>query len=128
MKNSDQQNSHHIKTVKVSEQHVYSGPLPEPEALAKYDQIVPGAAERILTMAEKEMQHRHKNDNLLSKSIIWTTIVSIALAFLSVVILSGLTFYALYKGYDTVAASIAVGSIAAVAGVFIFFKSAKKDK
>lgn len=53
MKNSDQQNSHHIKTVKVSEQHVYSGPLPEPEALAKYDQIVPGAAERILTMAEK---------------------------------------------------------------------------
>lgn len=44
---------------------------------------------------------------------------------MSVLILSGSVVYALYRGFDTVAGSIAVGSIAAVAGVFIFFKAKK---
>ena len=93
-----------------------------PEDLEKYDQVVPGAAERIIRMAEKEMQHRHESDNRMMKSVIRTTAVSILFAFLSVVILSFLVYYALYRGYDKVAGAIAVGSIAAVAGVFIYFK------
>lgn len=121
------QKSQEVQGIQISEQTHYSGPLPRPEDLAKYDQIVPGAAERIIKMAESEMEHRHTQENRMSKSIIWTTIISIFFAFLSVLILSGITLFALYKGYDTVAASIAVGSIAAVAGVFIFFK-AKQNK
>ncbi len=35
------------------------GPLPPASEFGKYDQILPGAAERILLMAEKEQQHRH---------------------------------------------------------------------
>ena len=111
--------------IQVSEEHHFSGPLPRPEDLAKYDQIVPGAAARIIQMAEKEMSHRHDNEKKLSK--IWTTVMSIIFAFLSVLILSLLCFYAIYKDYPTVAASIAVGAIAAVAGVFLY-KSSKKEK
>lgn len=36
----------------------FSGPLPPPEVLSKYDQIVRGAAERILRMAEEQSTHR----------------------------------------------------------------------
>ena len=36
----------------------WQGPLPPPDALALYDQIVPGGADRLLTMAEKGHQHR----------------------------------------------------------------------
>ncbi len=36
-----------------------SGPLPPASEFGKYEQILPGAAERILAMAEKEQQHRH---------------------------------------------------------------------
>ena len=36
----------------------FSGPVPPPDALAKYDDIVPGAAERILQMAENEAAAR----------------------------------------------------------------------
>lgn len=96
-----------------------------PEDLEKYDKVVPGAAERIISMAEKEMKHRHDNDDFIARNIVRTTYISIFFAFVSVVILSGLTFFALYKGYDKVAGAIAVGSIAAVAGVFIFFKRNK---
>ena len=127
MERSEHQKRAVKAAIKVSEEHHFSGPLPRPEDLAKYDQIVPGAAARIIQMAETEMAHRHDNENKLSKSVIWTTAMSIIFAFLSVVMLSFLCFYAIYKGYPTVAASIAVGAIAAVAGVFLY-KSSKKEK
>ena len=36
----------------------WSGPLPPPAALEKFNQIIPGGADRILAMAEKEQVHR----------------------------------------------------------------------
>lgn len=36
-----------------------TGPIPPPEQLAAYEQIVPGAANRILIMAEQEQRVRH---------------------------------------------------------------------
>ena len=70
-------------------------------------------------MAEKEMEHRHKNEDKTTKSIIITTVISIIFAFVSVLILCGIVIYSLYKGFGTVAGVIATGAIAAVAGVFI---------
>ena len=116
-----------VQTAVQIQQQLYAGPLPQPEALAKYDQIVPGAAERIIKMAEKEMEQRHNADNLMTRNAIRTTFLGIIFAFLSVLILSGLVFYALYKGFDTVAATIAVGAIAAVASVFVFFRKRKNN-
>ena len=37
-------------------EHTFIGPLPPPEDFARYDAIVPGAADRILTMAEKQQK------------------------------------------------------------------------
>lgn len=34
----------------------YSGPLPHPDLFAQYDSVVPGAAERILSMAEQNLE------------------------------------------------------------------------
>jgi len=42
----------------------YQGPIPDPETLRKYDQIVPGAAERIIHMAEQEGEHRRRMEQL----------------------------------------------------------------
>jgi uncharacterized membrane protein len=41
----------------------FSGPLPHPAILAQYNDVVPGGAERILTMAERNQQHRHAIEN-----------------------------------------------------------------
>ncbi len=35
-----------------------SGPIPPPQVLQQYNNTVPGAAERIITMAEKQSNHR----------------------------------------------------------------------
>mgnify|MGYP006287055401 CR=1 FL=1 len=36
----------------------FSGPIPPPALLEQYDMVIPGAAERILSMAEKQSEHR----------------------------------------------------------------------
>lgn len=38
----------------------FRGPLPPPAMLREYNDIVPGAAERILERSEKEQAHRHR--------------------------------------------------------------------
>jgi uncharacterized membrane protein len=46
----------------------HSGPLPAPEDLAHYDAICPGAANRIISMAENSMNHRQTMEKTLVKS------------------------------------------------------------
>ena len=40
----------------MAQQH-WSGPLPPPEQLARFDDVLPGTAERIIKMAESEGAH-----------------------------------------------------------------------
>ena len=47
----------------------FSGPLPPPEMLAQYEDVVPGAAERIIVITEE--QHRHR----MSVEIHWLTLI-----------------------------------------------------
>ena len=42
------------------EQRSFSGPLPHPELFEGYERTLPGAANRIMTMSEKEQEHRHQ--------------------------------------------------------------------
>lgn len=38
----------------------FSGPLPHPDILAKYEEVYPGAASKIFQMAEEQAEHRRK--------------------------------------------------------------------
>lgn len=38
----------------------FQGPVPPPSMLKKYDQLVPGLANRLVELTEKEQAHRHK--------------------------------------------------------------------
>lgn len=42
----------------IIREEMYSGPIPPPESLARYEEILPGSADRILKMAEKQQEHR----------------------------------------------------------------------
>jgi len=45
------------KPVAVRAESSWSGPIPSPDQLARFDAVVPGSAERILNMAEQEGEH-----------------------------------------------------------------------
>jgi uncharacterized membrane protein len=46
----------------------HAGPLPQPEALAKYENVLPGLAERIVRMAENQSSHRIKLEDVTVNS------------------------------------------------------------
>ncbi len=43
----------------------FSGPLPPPDLMDRYERILPGASERIFKMAEKEQEHQHALEKTL---------------------------------------------------------------
>lgn len=47
---------------------VFSGPLPPPHILSQYNEIVPGAADRIISLAENQSEHRQKIENKIIES------------------------------------------------------------
>lgn len=44
--------------VTTTTQLQWNGPLPPPQALEHFERVIPGGAERILAMAEREQTHR----------------------------------------------------------------------
>lgn len=66
----------------------FQGPLPPPSILRGYDEIVPGAADRIVAMAEREQAHRHSWEqralradhwySMLGMLAGWTTAMALA--------------------------------------------------
>lgn len=45
----------------------FSGPIPPPELLEGYENIVPGAADRIIRMTERQIDHRTNIESLIVK-------------------------------------------------------------
>lgn len=115
----------------------YSGPLPPSSEMKKYEAIAPGAADRILTMAEQQQRHRHEQESkeneanvrvaesnirMQDASILevrrgqWMGFI-IGLAFLGVTTVLGL------NGHEIAASVLGLGGVAAVATVFIKVRS-----
>jgi uncharacterized membrane protein len=67
--------------VTSSQSLMYSGPLPPSKELENYNQTLPGAADRILTIAEKESEHRHsiedKEIKIKGRGQIFALIISV---------------------------------------------------
>jgi uncharacterized membrane protein len=63
IKNVVYQEFHSI--ARVERRLEYSGPLPHPEILDGYEKVLSGSADRILKMAEKQLDHRISNENKL---------------------------------------------------------------
>lgn len=47
-----------VKAIFGMEQKLYSGPLPPPEDFREYEKVLPGTTDRIVTMVEKQTEHR----------------------------------------------------------------------
>lgn len=111
------------------EQHrAYSGPIPDPESLAGYEQIQPGFAERIVKMAEDEALHRRANENRIIKNSTRMAVTGIIFAFVAVLIFSGIVIYAISQHSNIAALSTVIAALASLAGIFVFFRNKKIKK
>lgn len=108
------------------QQSIWQGPLPPPQALAAYEKVKPGFAERILALAEKEAAHRHELDNALlaqeSKVAACAPIERrrgqwLGFSLAGFVLITGAAFAV--GGYPTQGATIIVGTVVSLAAVFV---------
>ena len=97
----------------------FSGPLPPPQVLAQYNAVVPGAAERILLMAEEQSLHRR----LIEKRVItWGLVKSIlGVIFGLIVALGGLAAgtYITVKGNALAGSFLNLGSLGGLVYTFV---------
>lgn len=96
----------------------YSGLIPRVEDLAKYEQISPGFANRIISLTEDEGKHRRS----LEKRVIFmgfaNAMTGLFLAFAAVSGISYLCYLFMINNHATEAAWIAVSVLVGIAAVF----------
>ena len=106
----------------------FRGPLPRPEDLEHYDQIVPGGAERLFAMAEREAKHRQDIERTALSSVAHEGRLGQILGIVAVVFLSATAVACAYLGHGAAAATIGGGTIVGVVTVFVTGKYfASKD-
>ncbi|MGE5559138.1 MAG: DUF2335 domain-containing protein [Bacillota bacterium] len=112
------------KTILIGQR--FEGPIPPPEFLAKYDDICPGFANRILTMAEKQSDHRQYIEKIIVKSDSRDSILGIICGYLigTTAIVSGAIVIALGQPWS--GAVLSVSGVAGLVGVFIY--GTRRDK
>ncbi|HEY4520955.1 MAG TPA: DUF2335 domain-containing protein [Candidatus Paceibacterota bacterium] len=106
----------------------FSGPLPPPEVLRQFDQVVPGAAERIIKMAEQQFAHRTELEKKVIDSDIRQSTQGQVLGFTIAIV--GLLVSAIISiyGSELVGGFIGVGTLASLVGVFMYGSRARREE
>ncbi len=98
----------------------WSGPIPPPSALQGYENIIPGSANRILEMAEKQTEHRIELEKIVIQGDTTRSYVGLIAGFIlsAMVIVGGI--YLISTGHDW-AGGVLVGlDLVGLASVFVY--------
>lgn len=97
----------------------FSGPIPPPELLRGYEEILPGAADRIISMSEKQLNHRTSMESIVVNSTLSQKNTGMILGFLIVLVILGIVVLLIFKGHIGLAALLGTTTLLGVAGIFV---------
>lgn len=110
------------------EQSSYSGPLPPPQVLADYEKTLKGSADRILKMAEREQEARHRIDSEIIGNAAKQHKRGQYMGCTLVIVLASMAFTLGFLGHDWLSGMVFTGAIVSVAGIFVLNREPKKRK
>ena len=106
----------------------YGGPLPQPSDLRSYDKIVPGAAERIISMAERQATHRQDLERTVVKGDSKRAFCGLFVgAIVAVCFLAGAVFL-IYEGHDWAGSVLAGLDIGSLVYVFVIGSGSRRQE
>ncbi len=73
--------SHVVKQVIAKIESEFSGPIPPPNIIKGYEEVLPGSANRILEMAERQAEHRQKMEYMMIHAESRDSLLGIMFAF-----------------------------------------------
>ncbi len=98
----------------------FSGPLPHPDVLASYDQVIPGLADRIVSEAHGQTSHRQALEAKALDGELWRSKAGVISAL--AVAIGGMAggFALILMGKDVAGGLFAGVPIASIVGNFIY--------
>lgn len=106
----------------------YQGPLPHPEHFQRYDAILPGAADRILRMAEAQSRHRQMIERREQAADVFLGWCGILSAFLICVAAIAGGVYCIREGRAVSGTILGGAGLAAVVGAFLYGRPKKPER
>jgi uncharacterized membrane protein len=107
----------------------HSGPLPPPEMLNEYNHIVPDGANRIMLMAEKQIDHRMALEKKTVESQLWQSGAGQWIGFIITIIVLFMGFYLTILGHSGVGITMITTTLLGLVSIFVLGKkSSGSDK
>ena len=95
------------------------GPLPAPETLSDYSAIIPNGAERIMQMAEKQLEHRMKMENKVVGGQMLQSNIGQILAFLIGIAALSASTYCIVTDHEWAGSILGIGGLTGLVTAFI---------
>ncbi len=122
-------NENNQQIIKQEVEMSFSGPLPPPEILKKYDDVLPGSVERIIKMAEQQAEHRRSLEQQVIKSDIKNSKLGILCGFfIGMGGIVGGVVVAIYGKQPLFGGILSFASLAILAGVFVHGNESRRKE
>lgn len=112
---SNNKQNHSVTKVQAAS---FQGPLPPPQILDHYNQIVPGSAERIISLWENQVQHRQELEKRVIVADIQQAKLGAFLGFIIAISAIGAGTFLAYIGRPTEGIAAIISALAGIIGVY----------
>jgi uncharacterized membrane protein len=114
--------------IRAERRESFSGPIPHPDILARYADIIPNGADRILRMAEQQESHRQHLEKVVVESGAKRSSLGMFLGFILTLVLGvgGIFLIAMGKQVDGLA--VIFTPWAGLAAVFVYAQRSRKQE
>ena len=119
----------------VSYEETYFGPIPDPKTLEQYDAVLPGAADRILSMAERQATHRQSLETATEAGVRTEmedeskrANLGLWLGVIACVFLIACGTFLVYNGHDWAGTTMIVATIVGIVGTFVWGSRTGKNE
>lgn len=109
-------------------QESHSGPLPAPRTLREYNEIIPNGAERIVTVFEKQSDHRMNLEKKVVGRQTFQSLLGQIFGFILAVVFLIAGFYLVIDGHEVAGITIFSLDIVGLVAVFVIGKASQKKK
>lgn len=111
--------------IQAFRQEAFSGPIPHPELLQKYENIQKGFADRIITMAETQLGHRVRcEDKIVDGSVKESKRGQNYALIVAILFLAGAVYLGI-NDHEWLAGVLGGGTLAAIVAIFVTGKRNK---
>lgn len=95
------------------------GPLPSPETLSEYSLLIPDGADRIMKMAEKQLEHRMYMEKKVVGGQMTQSNIGQVFAFLIGIAALSASTYCIVSGYELSGSALGLGGLTGLVTAFI---------